>query len=86
MTEMVKKIHKMVLDNRQIKVPELADIVGISKSAVHRILTKNLDMRKLYARWVPRLLTIEQKQLRKAVSIVCLAMFHSNKAYFCVDS
>ena len=31
-TEMVKKIHKMVLDDRRLKVRELADMVGISKS------------------------------------------------------
>ena len=79
---MVKKIHKMVLDDRRLKVLELADMVGISKSAVHRILTENLDMRKLCARWVPRLLTMEQKQRREDVSIECLAMFHSNKAEF----
>ena len=61
---MVKKIHEMVLDDRLLKVHELADMVGISKSAVHRILTENLDMRKLCARWLPRLLTMEQKQRR----------------------
>ncbi|EFN80351.1 hypothetical protein EAI_14696, partial [Harpegnathos saltator] len=54
--EMVKKIHKMVLDDRRLKVRELADVVlGISKNAIHRILTENLDTRKLCARWVPRL-------------------------------
>ena len=41
--EIVKKIHKMVLDDRRLKVRELADMIGISKSAVHRILTENLD-------------------------------------------
>jgi len=80
--EIVKKIHKMVLDDRRLKVRELADIVGISKSAVHRILTENLNMRKLCARWVPHLLTMEQKQRRVDVSIECLAMFRRNKAEF----
>jgi len=60
--EMVNKIYKMVLGDRRLKVRELADMVNISKSAVHRILAENLEMRKLCARWVPRLLTIEQKQ------------------------
>ena len=78
----MKKIHETVLNDLRLKVRELADIVGISKSAVHRILTKNFDMRKLYARWVLRLLTMEQKQRRKGVSLECLAMFHSNKADF----
>ena len=58
----------MVLDDRRIKVGELVDMVGISESAVHRILTENLDMRKLWARWVPRLLKMQQKQRRKDVS------------------
>ena len=56
--EMVKKIHKMVLDYRRLKVHEL-DMVGFSKSALHRILTENLDMIKLCAKWVPRLLTMD---------------------------
>ena len=41
-TEMVKKIDKMVLDERRLKVRELADMVSFSKSAVHHILTENL--------------------------------------------
>ena len=49
-TGIVKKIHKMVLDDRRLKVRELADMVGILESAIHRKLNENLDMRKLYAR------------------------------------
>ena len=66
---MVKKIHKMVLDRRRLKVRELADMVGISKNAVNRILTENLGMRKLCGRWAPLLLTMEPKQRREDVSI-----------------
>ena len=64
-TEMVKKIHAMVLDDCRLRVRELADMVGISKIAVHRILTENLDMRKLCAKWVPRLLTMEQEKRKE---------------------
>ncbi|KYN39316.1 Histone-lysine N-methyltransferase SETMAR [Trachymyrmex septentrionalis] len=67
--EMVKEIHKMVLGDRRLKMRELADMVNISKSAVHRILAENLEMRKLCARWVPRMLTIEQKQRREDVEL-----------------
>ncbi|XP_076623122.1 histone-lysine N-methyltransferase SETMAR-like [Colletes latitarsis] len=80
--EIVKKIHKTVLNDRRLKVRELANMVGISKSAVQRILAENLDMRKLCARWVPRLFTMEQKQRCEDVSIECLTMFHRNKAEF----
>ncbi|KYN39277.1 hypothetical protein ALC56_06354 [Trachymyrmex septentrionalis] len=57
------------IQDRRLKVRELADMVNISKSAVHRILAENLEMRKLCARWVPRLLTIEQKQRREDVEL-----------------
>ena len=45
--EMSKKIHKLVLDDCRLKVGELAHMVGISKSEVHRILIEILNMRKL---------------------------------------
>ena len=61
---------------------EVVDMVGISKSTLHCILTENLDMRKLCARWMPGLLTIEQKHRCEDVSIECLAIFHSNEADF----
>ncbi|XP_017482304.1 PREDICTED: putative uncharacterized protein FLJ37770 [Rhagoletis zephyria] len=67
--EMVKKIHKAVMNARRLKAREVADIVGISKS----ILSKDLEMRMLCARWVPRLFTLDQKQCREEVSIECLA-------------
>lgn len=41
----VKKIHKIVLDDRRLKVRELADIVSNLKGTVHRILTENLGMK-----------------------------------------
>ena len=89
-TEIVKKIHKMVLDNRQLKVRELADMLTISKSAVNRILTENLDMRKLCARWLPRLLTMKQKQRRDDVSMECIKNFNLGKiklhSNFCIGS
>ena len=62
-TEMVKKIDKIVLDGCRLKVRELADMVGISKLAAYCILTKNLNMRKLCAKWVPRLLIMHKNSV-----------------------
>lgn len=45
--EMVEKIHKLVLADPRLKVRQIAEIIGISKSAVQRILTENLNMRKV---------------------------------------
>ena len=87
MTEIVKKIYKMVLDDRRLKVRELANMLNIPKSAVHCTLTENLDMRNLCVRWVPRLLIMEQKERREDVSIECFAIKKTSiKLIFCVDS
>ena len=47
----------MVLDDQQMKVREIAETIVISKERVGYILHEELDMKKLCARWVPRLLT-----------------------------
>lgn len=54
--ETVDKIHDLVLADRRVKVRELAEMAGISTERVSHILHEILGMRKLSARWVPRLL------------------------------
>jgi len=49
-----------VLENRRIKIREIAEIIGISTERVY-MLQKNLNMKKLFAKWVPYLLTIDKK-------------------------
>jgi len=46
----------------RVKVHDIAGIIGIS-DRMHNILYKKLEMKKLCARWMPRLLTIDQKRL-----------------------
>lgn len=48
--EIVKKVHDMILDDRRIKVREIAEAVGISKERVGHILHEELHMKKLCAR------------------------------------
>jgi len=67
--EIIDKIHDMVMDDRRVKVREIASAVGISNERVHNILHKHLDMKKLSARWVPRLLTLDQKRNRRFVTV-----------------
>ena len=75
---MIEKIHRIGMENRLIKVREIAEIVGISVGAVHNILHEKLEMKKMCARWVPRLLTIDQKRTRKDISEQCLTMLKRN--------
>lgn len=80
--DVVEEVHNIVLDDRRVKVREIAEKVGISTERVHKILHEDLAMTKLSARWVPRLLTIEQKRERKRVSKLCLDMMKRNTRNF----
>ncbi|EGI58468.1 FLJ37770-like protein, partial [Acromyrmex echinatior] len=62
--EIAKQVHRIVLSDRKMKLRELTEAVGISKERAGYILHDVLEMKKLSARWVPRLLIIDQKQQR----------------------
>jgi len=80
--DMVNKIHDVVLADRRVKIREIADIVSISIERIQNILHEELGMKKLSARWVPRLLTVEQKRNRMTTSEHCLDMFKRNPKEF----
>lgn len=63
--EIVEKIHNIVLDDRRVKVSEIALAMRISEKRVQNILHQELGMRKLCTRWMPHLLNADQKQIRK---------------------
>ena len=54
--EMINKIHDIALNDPEAKVREIAEIVLISTEHVVKTLQTQLCMRKLCARWMPRLL------------------------------
>ncbi|KAG5315077.1 SETMR methyltransferase, partial [Pseudoatta argentina] len=73
----VKKKNEMVLADRKVKVRELADATKIST-----ILGGILHMKKLSCRWVPRMLTPNQKHERESTSKECLDLLMRNRADF----
>lgn len=54
--DIVKKVRKIILADRRTKVREVAEAVGVSTGTAINILHDKLAMKKLSARWVPRLL------------------------------
>jgi len=80
--EIVEQVHDMSLDDGRMKVREISETIGISKESVGYILHKELDMKKLCARWVLRLLTADQKRTHMKISEQCLERFNKNKADF----
>ncbi|XP_033232192.1 uncharacterized protein LOC117183121 [Belonocnema kinseyi] len=75
--KIVDKIHGMILNDRRMKVREVAEAVGISIERVRHILHECLDMKKLSARWVPRLLTLDHKRNRVHTCVVAMAKIHN---------
>ena len=65
-----------------MKVREIAETVGISKDCVDHILHEILGMRKLSARWVPRLFTPDNKRNHENISEQCLTLFKRNLKEF----
>jgi len=65
--ENIEQVHVMLLDDRRMKVREIAETIGISKESVGYILHEELDMKRHCARWVPRLLIADQKRTRMKI-------------------
>ena len=54
----------MVEQDARLSVKDISSFTGISEGSVQTILKKRLALRKVCARWVPHLLTEEQKKQR----------------------
>ena len=80
--EMIDKIHNIVLNDRRLKVREISETAIISVGRVWHISHQCLGVRKLSARWVPRLLTADYKRARVVASEQCLGMFQRNSKEF----
>lgn len=80
--ESIKRVHKLILQDRKLKLREVSAIVKISGGSVHTILHENLCLTKLFSKWVPRVLTVDQKQQRVDDSERCLELFQADKADF----
>lgn len=80
--EIARKMCKIVMEDRKVKVRELAETLSISKDSIWRILHEQLQFKKLIARWVPRLLTFEQKVQRIEASEKCLSLLKRNTNEF----
>ena len=80
--ENITKVDKIVLGDRKLKLREIADTLKTSEGSVLTILHEYLGMCTLFSKWVPRLLTPDQKQQRLEDSERCLKLFKRGKNDF----
>ncbi|GBP16702.1 Histone-lysine N-methyltransferase SETMAR [Eumeta japonica] len=83
MEENVRKIEKLVLADRRIKLWQIAEELQISKERVEEIIHKHMNMRKISARWVPKMLTPFDKQRRLQTSKDFLELVGDNIYEIC---
>ena len=65
--EKIAKVRQIVRKNLRLIVRSIAEQVNIDRETVRKILTEDLDMRKVCAKMVPKELTEEQKQRRVTI-------------------
>ena len=59
--KIVEKVTNLVATDARFTTRHIAKCVGISVGAAHTILRRDLKMRRISARWIPHLVTKEQK-------------------------
>ena len=80
--ENIDCIHQMVINDRRLTISHLANVISISRERVENILHNKLGMSKVLARWVPWLLTPDQKLTRLIMSEANLARFEADPDRF----
>ncbi|UYV77019.1 hypothetical protein LAZ67_14002900, partial [Cordylochernes scorpioides] len=66
--EKINEVEKMILANRRITVREVAEDLNILIGSCHSIFINDLGMRRVAAKFVPKLLNCDQKQHRMNIA------------------
>ncbi|UYV60110.1 hypothetical protein LAZ67_1000019 [Cordylochernes scorpioides] len=66
--EKINEVEKMILANRRITFRDVAEDLNISIGSCHSIFINDLGMRRVAAKFVPKLLNCDQKQHRMNIA------------------
>lgn len=62
--ENVDAVRQLIVEDRHVTYREIEASVGISGTTIQKILHEELGVRKLISRWIPHLLSDDQKTAR----------------------
>jgi len=79
---MSEKVSQILELDRRVTIDQIALELGISHGSVSTILHKKLGLSKLSARWVPRLLTRQQKEKRVQSCLDLLKLWDEDPTHF----
>jgi histone-lysine N-methyltransferase SETMAR len=77
----ISKVSELISSDRRRTVRELAEMTGIPKTTVDRILVQDLQLKCVSARWVPHLLTDENRAERVRCARNFFRMMRSNPGF-----
>ena len=80
--ELCRKLESLILADRRMKLSRLAEETGTSAGAVWTIIHEKLDMSKIKARCVPRMLSPFQKDIRRQCCQENLELLAEDSEYF----
>ena len=59
----IEKVSNLIMSDRRLTIREIEEEVGISYGSVQAILTEDLGMRRVAAKFVPKLLSPDQRSV-----------------------
>jgi len=65
--ETMARVREIICADRHLTIRQVSEEVRIAFSKCHKIITEDLQMRRVTAKFVPRLLTVEQKDNRMSI-------------------
>lgn len=80
--EMCNAVKKLVEEDRRIRVRQIVEELGISTGTVETIIHEKMNLSKVCARWVPRMLTNSQMNARVTACKEIVAMISADQDDF----
>jgi len=68
-SEMIERVRQIIREDHRRTIDEISMLAGIIHGTWHKILTEDLKMRPVASKFVPRLLSLGQKQQRLDVCL-----------------
>ena len=80
--ENIRLVQNLVEEDRRVTIDEIANAVGIAHGSVFSVLTEDLGLSKLSARWVPKALQENQLNQRADLCLATLTKMEANEDNF----
>ena len=77
--EKTKKVEKLLIEEPYISIRRIAHLVGISPTSAHTIIKKDLQLKLVCFKWIPKNLNKIQKEERASCSKKLLDIFENNE-------